>query len=269
MTKDTRRRTWLGRVLGFMIYPGVFGIAGTVAVASVTGYRQLSIPLADLTRLSPLSLVKVPGMPQLVGPATLDPAAIGGLGPLVLLGTLGLWSGAVLSITVAAGLVWWWLAQTQTARRFPLTRFGYLCLYGVVLTALTDLFSWEIAGTGIVGWIALVAVLVVLGRLFVAPVTIVRDGRGPLAAIRWSNEQIGHHGLTRWTAPAVGLLGVLGHFAARLSTVPSDPFLGLVLSTVLGTAILGLGHALAMDLVYWRVERQPHAPLTDYFVETV
>ncbi|QGN06383.1 hypothetical protein Hrd1104_03110 [Halorhabdus sp. CBA1104] len=249
-----------------MIYPGVFAIAGAVAVASVVGYRQLSVPLADLTRLSPLSLVRVPGMPHWVDPATLDPAAVGGLDPLVLLGALGLWCGTTLSITVAAGLVWWWRAQTQTTRRLPFSRFGYLCLYGVVLAGLTDLLSWEIAGLGTLRWIVLAATLVVLGRLFVAPVTIVRDGRRPLAAIRWSNERVSDHGLTRWTAPAVGLLGALGHFTARLSTIPSDPFLGLVLATVIGTAILGLGHALAMDLVYWPVEKRPRAPLTDYFV---
>jgi len=139
-------------------------------------------------------------------------------------------------------------------------------VYGLIVTGLTDLFSWEIAGRGIIGWIALAVGFVVLGRLFVAPVTIVRDGRRPLAAIRWSNEQIAVHGLTRWTAPAVGLFGVFSHFGARLSTILADPFLGLVLSTVLGTGVVGLGHALAMDLAYWRVATRPHAPITDYFV---
>lgn len=233
-----------------------FVLAGLVSLAALLAIRATQIPLTETTyQLEfPYLSVSVSLIPTWVEPVTLQPEAIWGLKPAYLAVTAGSWLLAVIGIVTAAGLFWWGLDRDSGVVP-PLSRLGWLAGYGVGAVALT------VFGTDLVvdslpadwaglewGWVLVLAL--VAGRVFVAPVTIVRDGRRPLAAIRWSVRSLGG---VRWTVRCTGL--VLGlAFASRLVTAPFGAFggglVGLSLTVVVGTALVGSAHAYAMAFVY-------------------
>jgi|GEM_PF-2744977 len=171
-----------------------------------------------------------------------------------------LWIGIILAIA----LVSVWRGKDASLWSMPLSRFEYAAIYaGAIVVALLAmaLGSWstprleQVSWVGIAGALGIVAVVVVAGRLFVAPVTIIRDGRGPIEAIRWSNSSIANSGMTTRTVLIVFWVGVFVRWAAHLTTVASNPVVGLALATVVGTALVGSLHALLMVYVYRDVQR--------------
>ncbi|MCU4716582.1 hypothetical protein [Halapricum hydrolyticum] len=182
-----------------------------------------------------------------------------------------LWIGAILVIALVSVGV----GRDTSLWSMPLSRFEYAAIYaGAVVVALLviALGSWstprldQVSWTGIAGMFGIVAIVVVAGRLFVAPVTIIRDGRGPIEAIRWSNESIADRRLTGNTAVFVFVVAFLVRLNAYFVTVPSDPVAGLALATVVGTAAVGLIHASEMESVYRIVQEEPRyrPSLTDF-----
>ena len=174
-----------------------------------------------------------------------------------------LWIGVTLGI-LAISLVSVRRGTDASLWSMSLSRFEYVAIYaGAIVVALLAmaLGSWstprlaQVSWVGIAGVLGIVAVVVVAGRLFVAPVTIIRDGRGPIEAIRWSNTSIANSGMTTRTVLIVFWVGVFVRWAAHLTTVASNPVVGLALATVVGTALVGSLHALLMAYVYRDVQR--------------
>jgi hypothetical protein len=172
--------------------------------------------------------------------------------------TVGLWFVAVIGIVMAAGLFWWGLDRDSGVLA-PLSRLGWLVAYGVGVVVLTVFGSDLLVDSLPVDWAGLewgwtLVLALVAGRLFVAPVAIVRDGRRPLEAIRWSIRSLA--GL-RWTVRCTGLVLLLA-FASRVVTAPfgalGGGLVGLALTVVVGTALVGSAHAYAMAFVYELVD---------------
>ena len=166
-----------------------------------------------------------------------------------------LWIGAVLVIASVSVR----LGRDTSLWSIPLSRFEYMALYaGAVVVALLILAvgSWstprldQVSWVGIGGAFGIVALFGIAGRLFVAPVAIIRDGRGPIDAARWSNESIADSGKTGEAVLFAFWVALFVRLAAHLSTVPSDPVAGLGLATVLGTAAVGSIHALKIASLY-------------------
>lgn len=179
----------------------------------------------------------------------------------------GLWVGIVLVIAVAS--IQWGKAASLWS--MPLSQFERAAIFAgtVVLALLVLAFgSWstprfgQVSWVGIAGVIGIVATILIAGRLFVAPVTIIRDGRGPIEAIRWSNESIADSGTTWKAVLIVFWVGVLVRWAATLATFPSDPVVGLALATVVGTALVGSLHAMAMARIYRDVQQHSTTDLS-------
>jgi hypothetical protein len=236
-----------------------FVLAGLVATAAVLTIRSLSVPLAETTYAPAFPYLSFPisFAPTWVEPVTLRLPALQGLKPSYLVTTIGLWVVATVAVTVAAGLLWWAFGR-ESGVLPPFSRLGWLTAYGVAAVVSTSLAVELVAGLIPPAWTAMewgggLGLALVAGRLFVAPVTIVLDGRRPLSAIRFSVRSLGG---VRWTLAATGLVLALA-FARHLVTAPFGAFgggrLGLSLTIVVGTAIVGSAHAFAMYFVYDRI----------------
>ncbi|QCC49991.1 hypothetical protein [Halapricum salinum] len=240
----------------WLLRRGWFVLAGLLATAALVGVRSLSIPLAETTyQLEfPYLSFAVSLVPAWVAPVTLRPEALWGLKPAYLAVTVGLWTLAVLAVVIAAGLFWWGLDRDSGVLA-PLSRLGWLVAYGLAAVVLTVFGSDLLVGSLPADWAGLewgwtLLLALVAGRLFVAPVAIVRDGRRPLDAVRWSIRSLAG---VRWTVRCTGLVLLLA-FASRVVTAPfgalGGGLVGLALTVAVGTALVGSAHAYAMAFVY-------------------
>jgi hypothetical protein len=233
---------------------GPFVLAGCIAFLSVVGLRELSVPLADRMGDMWSPLLSVAGTPYWVQPVTLRPAAMIGLKPLPLAGAVGMWTVSVVAVTVASGLVFQSLDRDTQTLVPPVDRVFWLVAYAVGLAVALGALEPLLRGVTLPVVLGTLALVVVLARLFVTPVTIVRDGRGPFEAIRWSNDAVGAASAT----PAM-VLGVVGFALAYRLMILFAGFLfsaetTVLVSLVLGTALVGTVHAGTMVWAYGKVE---------------
>jgi len=256
VTDETAAENSLFRSIAEWAARSAFAFAGVLALAVIVAIRRLSVPLAETTYQLEFPYLSFPVslVPTWVAPVSLRPEAIWGMKPSYLVVTVGLWLLAVLTVVTAAGLFWWSLDRESGAVP-PLSSMGWLVGYGVGAVVLT-VFGGDLAVDSLpanlagLEWAWTLVLALIAGRLFVAPVSIVLDGRRPLDAIHWSVRSLG--GL-RWTVRTTGLVLVLA-YARRVVTAPFGVFggglVGLGATVVVGTALVGSVHAYAMLFVY-------------------
>jgi len=240
--------------------PGAFVFAGLFAFLATYGIRRLSVPLADATYQHQFPYFRFPVtlFPHWVEPVTLRPTALFGLKPAVLIATLGLWTGAVVVMALASGFIWWHLeGDEQSSGRITALgrRFGWtsvLAVGAIVVTVGTTDLLYRLSVPRVLGEFVLA---VAFGRAFVAPVTIITDGRGPIEAIRWSNRAIGDAGKTSTTVGIVLVVAFFRYFSTVLSGIFGSWGV-LAFSVIAGTALLGTVHAFAMLYIYNQVDTQ-------------
>ena len=253
------------------------GSIGAVALAAGLAWwwwsdKSTSARLPPLSRLGYLVVyalvttgplyVLVPWLRDL-GSAISEPE-LGLLIGLAIVAT-ALWAGAILVVTALDSTLF---GRSTSLWSMPPSRLQHVVIYaGAVVAALlvfalgflsTPRFD-QISWVGLAGALGIVAIVVVSGQLFVAPVTIVRDGRGPIEAIRWSNASIADSGAMGEAILSVFSLSVFVRGAAHLTTVPADPIVGLALATIAGTAVVGSIHALQMASVYRTITEDSNA----------
>jgi len=239
---------------------GAFIFVGASAFAAIYAIRRLSVPLADVAYQHRLPYFQFPItlFPHWVEPVTLQPEALFHLKLTVLIPAVMIWLTVIVVIAIASGAIWLWASDTIgegqlfDGSRNTWWQLGCLSLFAIVVVAVT-------AGTALLSrhpalWIVRTLLLaVVFARVFVAPVAIVLDGRGPIEAIRWSNRAVGDAGGTVTVAVLVSLLA----FVRYLATVPVSLLGGkivLAVTVIIGTALVGTLHALAMLYIYERVK---------------
>lgn len=232
---------------------GPFALAGVVGYAVLVGFRRLSVPLADLGAHYPNDVLPIPPVPEPLAPVGLTYEALPGLKPLVLAGAVGLWALALLAVTVAAAVVWWWTSEDANGTLPPLTRLVRLGSFALIAAGAAFAVEDLVAGYGVLTWGTMLLVAFAAARLWLAPVAVVLDGRGPLAAVRWSDAAVAE---TSGTLPALGL--VVGIAALRYATVFLSGFLpaptvAAPLVTVVGTTVFGWLHAASMRWLYGSV----------------
>ncbi|WP_181686689.1 hypothetical protein [Halorhabdus salina] len=156
---------------------------------------------------------------------------------------------AIVAITLALATAIWRSAPETDGWLPPGRRLLWLGVY--VAVAAVASVPGLVANAPVSGWLAPIAVTLVVAylvtRLFVVPVTIVRDGRGLPAAIRWS-----------WTVcrNVLVTIAILGFallqywFSGMPWIVVTNESTRLILATVFGTTVLGAAYTAMMCATY-------------------
>lgn len=155
----------------------------------------------------------------------------------------------IVAITLALATTIWRSAPETDGWLPPVRRLLWLGVYVAVVTTVS--VPGLVAFAPVSGWFTPIAVTLVLAylvtRLFVVPVTVVRDGRALPAAIRWS-----------WTVcrnvlvtVAILTFGLLQYWFSGI------PWIGvvnestrLILATVFGTTVFGATYTAMMCATY-------------------
>ncbi|QSG06544.1 hypothetical protein [Halapricum desulfuricans] len=252
----------LGRTSDYLFRTRVtlpaFALLGLVKGLLVAVWIAVEIPLVTFTYprqgfFYPM-LSFVPSGPLVAHPL---PGTFVGLHPL-LIATYAV--GVVVTlvaVTLALATVTWRTAP-ETTGWLPSTR--RLLWLGVFVTvavvaSVPALVAWLPVTGRLTSTLLTVVLAYLLARLFAAPVSIVRDGRDPLAAVRWSWS------VSRGIPDVALTIFLLALAQYWLSGFPwfrlLDGSTAVVAGTVVGTAVFGAAFAAVICSTYDSVSPSP------------
>ncbi|MCU4716585.1 hypothetical protein [Halapricum hydrolyticum] len=206
-------------------------IAAEIPLVTFTYPRQgFFYPMLSLVPSGPLVAHPLPGTFVGLDPLLIATYAVGVVVTLV-------------TVTLAFATVAWRTAPETTGWLPPVRRLLWLGTFVTVaiVASVPALVAW-LPVTGRLTSTLLTALLAYfLARLFAAPVSIVRDGRDPLAAIRWSwgvSRKIpGSWGVSKGVPEIALIIFFVALTQYWLSGLPWFALLGDSTATVVGTAV--------------------------------
>jgi len=263
-TVDTEQTNWRDSILPPWIVLGVGStLVGGLVLLMVEGFETIAVPLDDVSRHSIFGSISL--LPQWVDPVTLSLEALVNLRLSVLVLAVSIWLLPGMMVGLVAGIYWWISGSDTSGFVPPVPRLGWLMGVICVLSLAplgfnyvvgTDpiwflkefyLFEYLGIGPGAVELLCILPIALIVGQLFVAPVTMILDGRRPIAAIQWSIRSI--YGAGAMELATILVLSLA--FGWYIVPVPFDVIkVGFEGTVLAGTAVMGAAHTVAMLLLY-------------------